>query len=120
LLTDSGDLPGGSDGPSYGTLARPAGVLRRLQRHPIWSCSVRGFACHRRCRRRGALLPHLFTLTPRLGAYAPRSGRYIFCATGPSSYPARALPGALPFGVRTFLSPRHYAGTAVTGSSDRL
>ena len=24
---------------------------------------MRGFACHRRCRRRGALLPHLFTLT---------------------------------------------------------
>jgi hypothetical protein len=33
------------------------------RRHPIWPCSVRGFACHRRCRRRGALLPHLFTLT---------------------------------------------------------
>src|SRR4051812_45898914 len=32
-------------------------------RHPIWSCSARGFACHRRYRRRGALLPHLFTLT---------------------------------------------------------
>src|SRR5688572_920562 len=43
-------------------------VLRRRprQRHPIWSCSVRGFACHRRYRRRGALLPHLFTLTSRL------------------------------------------------------
>ena len=32
-------------------------------------------------------------------------GRYIFCATIPSSCPARALPGALPFGVRTFLPP---------------
>ena len=30
---------------------------------PIWPCSVRGFACHRCCHRRGALLPHLFTLT---------------------------------------------------------
>src|SRR5262245_49269315 len=27
---------------------------------------MRGFACHRRYRRRGALLPHLFTLTLRL------------------------------------------------------
>jgi len=52
LLTDSGDLPGG--------LGRAV-----LNRHPIWSCSVRGFACHRRYRRRGALLPHLFTLTLR-------------------------------------------------------
>ena len=34
-------------------------VLGRL---PIWPCSVRGFACHRCCHRRGALLPHLFTL----------------------------------------------------------
>jgi len=62
-------------------------------RHPIWSCSVRGFACHRRYRRRGALLPHLFTLTLRLGACAPRSGRYFFCATVrqvtlPGRYPA--------------------------------
>ena len=30
---------------------------------PIWSCSVRGFACHPCCHGRGALLPHLFTLT---------------------------------------------------------
>ena len=36
-------------------------------------------------------------------------GRYIFCATSPSGCPARALPGALPCGVRTFLSLRHFA-----------
>ena len=47
-------------------------------------------------------------------------GAVYFLCHCPSSCPARALPGALPFGVRTFLSPRHYAGTAVTGSSDRL
>jgi len=28
---------------------------------------VRGFACHFCCQKRGALLPHLFTLTSRLG-----------------------------------------------------
>jgi hypothetical protein len=32
---------------------------------------------------------------------------YFLCHC-PSSYPARALPGALPFGVRTFLSGRHF------------
>src|SRR6188474_1727191 len=37
-----------------------AGVCRL----PIWPCSVRGFACHLPYSRRGALLPHLFTLTP--------------------------------------------------------
>lgn len=30
---------------------------------PIWSCSGRGFPCRRCYQRRGALLPHLFTLT---------------------------------------------------------
>ena len=29
---------------------------------PTWSCSRWGFPCRRRCRRRGALLPHRFTL----------------------------------------------------------
>ena len=108
-LAGSSDLPGG-----FGRA-----VLERL---PIWSCSVRGFACHRPYGRRGALLPHLFTLTrlrprpiglgfgprqalrhvteasPQLEARSAESegGRYIFCATGPSGYPARALPGALP------------------------
>src|SRR6266850_4652405 len=46
---------------------RPTQLERRIERRagrlPIWSCSVRGFACHRPYGRRGALLPHLFTLT---------------------------------------------------------
>ena len=32
---------------------------------PTWSCSRWGFPCRRRCRRRGALLPHRFTLAAR-------------------------------------------------------
>ena len=120
-LTGSSDLPGG-----FGRAV--------LKRHPIWSCSVRGFACHLPYSRRGALLPHLFTLTrlrppdfgeadplsvasstsPTQGPASPKrrrreGGRYIFCATSPSGCPARALPGALPCGVRTFLSLRHFA-----------
>jgi hypothetical protein len=31
---------------------------------PIWSCSAWGLPCHRHHCLRGALLPHLFTLTP--------------------------------------------------------
>src|SRR6266850_5695171 len=57
---------------------RPTQLERRIERRagrlPIWSCSVRGFACHRPYGRRGALLPHLFTLTRE-------GGRCIFCAT---------------------------------------
>ena len=75
----------------------PAGSGEARLRFPIWSCSVRGFACHLPYGRRGALLPHLFTLTrlrptgsgvasprepapPKL-AYCERGGRCIFCAT---------------------------------------
>ncbi len=50
-LTGSSDLPG-----SFGRAVLEA-------RFPIWSCSVRGFACHVCYQPRGALLPHLFTLT---------------------------------------------------------
>ena len=32
---------------------------------PTWSCSRWGLPCRRRCRRRGALLPHHFTLAAR-------------------------------------------------------
>jgi len=54
-LAESSDLPGDSaDGPS--AAAEAAGLL-------IWSCSVRGLACHPCCHGRGALLPHLFTLS---------------------------------------------------------
>ena len=49
-------LAGSSNLP--GDLGRAA-----LKRLPIWSCSVRGFACHFCCQKRGALLPHHFTLT---------------------------------------------------------
>jgi hypothetical protein len=67
---------------------------------PIWSCSVWGLPCPRHYCRGGALLPHLFTLTP-----FPR--RYIFCGTfRPSglNLTSRTLSGTLLCGVRTFLS----------------
>ncbi len=52
----SRDLPG-----------RRSGKTRRTSRHaaPIRSCSRWGLPCRRRCRRRGALLPHPFTLAAR-------------------------------------------------------
>src|SRR5262245_34305037 len=72
-------------------------------RFPIWPCSVRGFACRPCCHGRGALLPHLFTLT-RLRPLRGFGGAVCFLCHFPSSCPDRALPGALPCGVRTFLS----------------
>ena len=45
-------------GKAPGPVARP--------HSPIWSCSRWGLPCRRRCRNRGALLPHRFTLTAAL------------------------------------------------------
>jgi len=73
----------------------------------IWSCSPRGFPCRRRRRRRGELLPRLFTLAT--GCKQPR--RSVFCGTVRSRHPRKmagtwALPSLASCGARTFL-PRH-------------
>ena len=60
----SSNLPGRQD-PDID----PEGLLLRAV--PIRSCSRWGLPCRRRCRRRGALLPHLFTLTATI-RYVPR------------------------------------------------
>ncbi len=86
---------------------------------PIWPCSGWGLPCHRCYHRRGALLPHLFTLAcappPNrpLVAATPRRGVEVDLVAGPSAvcflwhFPsaraAQALPGTLPCGARTFL-----------------
>ena len=100
-LAGSCDLPGG-----FGRAA--------LKRLPIWSCSVRGLACHSPYGERGALLPHHFTLTylhkatqngrPRDNAKHALRLAVCFLCHFPSGHPDRELPGALSFGVRTFLS----------------
>jgi hypothetical protein len=134
------DLPGGfghyadhpatktcRSGPRWSSLSAPgrhrARTLLRIRASlPIWSCSVWGLPCRRHYCRRGALLPHLFTLTiawsspldqvRRYRWKACSKGcsmqwRYVFCGTSrpraltPAS---RTLSGTLPCGVRTFLS----------------
>jgi len=69
-LGGSVDKPGSVvDSHSSGTrvatgLKRPTRTRRGPRPWvPIWSCSGWGLPCHRCCQRRGALLPHLFTLT---------------------------------------------------------
>ena len=105
-------IAGGIERPTrkLGRAVQSRAVAASVRRLPIWSCSVRGFACHPCCHGRGALLPHLFTLTRRRPC-GRRRGRpcdlplavYFLCHF-PSGCPDRALPGALPCGVRTFLS----------------
>ena len=67
---------------------------------PIWSCSKWGLPCHRCYHRRGALLPHHFTLTRPL----TRHGKAVyFLWHFPWAHALQGLPGTPPFGVRTFL-----------------
>jgi hypothetical protein len=82
-----------------------AGIAPAMPAAPTWSCSRWGFPCRRRCRRRGALLPHHFTLAARTGMPA-QAWRCIFCGTVPGVAPAGRYPAPYLRGARTFLSPR--------------
>ena len=53
------DPDGGSEA------ARPRRLATKRPAVPTWSCSRWGLPCRRRCRKRGALLPHHFTLAAR-------------------------------------------------------
>jgi len=75
---------------------------RSLSSLPIWSCSVWGLPCPPHYCGGGALLPHLFTLTPL-------PGRYVLCGTFRRltlKSASRTLSGTLLCGVRTFLPRR--------------
>jgi hypothetical protein len=86
--------PGGWAGNSLAPLARHRTT-------PIRSCSRWGLPCHPRCRGRGALLPHLFTLA----APKPKGvgGRFVLCGTFPGVAPAGRYPAPYFRGARTFL-----------------
>ena len=76
LLPGSSDLPGSCNGAGRSS-------------SPIWSCSAWGLPCQPDYSGRGALLPHLFTLTaPRLRP----ARRYIFCGTFRKTRFERAPP----------------------------
>src|ERR1700736_4018482 len=88
------------------SLTSPCGVfaLQRTTRVavPIRSCSRCGLPCRFRCRIRGALLPHLFTLTaPSLEGWGKR---FVLCGTVPGVAPAGRYPAPYVDGARTFLS----------------
>ena len=89
LLSGSSDLPGDLSAPSRHSL-------------PIWSCSVWGLPCDAHHCTPGALLPHLFTLTP-----PKRGGMFsVALAVAQALKPGpRTLSGTPLYGVRTFLAP---------------
>src|SRR2546426_8057102 len=59
-------------------LASPLSEPGRLS-PPIWPCTTRGFPCPRCCHRGGGLLPHLFTLTCRVGFGRRLAGFPVRC-----------------------------------------
>jgi hypothetical protein len=76
---------------------------------PIRFCSRWGLPCRLRCRKRGALLPHRFTLaaapppSPRAGTARKGPRRSVFCGTFPRVAPAGRYPAPHAHGARTFL-----------------
>src|SRR5262249_52812932 len=88
-------LPGSSDLPESRTERAAPPLLFGLAPHGVYPAGADYSV-------RGALLPHLFTLTrPRA-----KSGRYIFCGTFRRTRlteSPRPLAGMLPCGDRTFL-----------------
>lgn len=73
---------------------------------PIRFCSRWGLPCRPRCRVRGALLPHLFTLTARGGRGFP-ARRFDLCGAIPGVAPAGRYPAPFFRGARTFLPRRN-------------
>jgi hypothetical protein len=72
-----------------------------LRTAPIRSCSRWGLPCRFRCRKRGALLPHRFTLAA--GQTLRARGGLLFCGTVPGVAPAGRYPAPFVRGARTFL-----------------
>ena len=72
----SSDLPGSPCGPHV--------AAKSTAGFPIWSCSRWGLPCRWRCRPRGALLPHHFTLT---GTACAALRRYLSVALSVDSRP---------------------------------
>jgi hypothetical protein len=62
---------------------------------PIRFCSRRGLPCRRRCRPRGALLPHPFTLAVTRLSLAARDPAVCFLWRFPWGFPRRTLSGAV-------------------------
>ena len=89
LLRGSSDLPGSCDGAGHSS-------------SPIWPCFTWGFPCQSDYSDRGALLPHLFTLTGRQKRAGGIFSVALSVACALSTNP-RPLAGMLPWEDRTFL-----------------
>ncbi len=96
----SRDLPGRQRRKRAWPAPFPCGIGRPAA--PMRSCSRWGLPCRRRYRRRGALLPHPFTLACDRSLRSKRR-RFAFCGTFPGVAPAGDYPAPCFRGARTFL-----------------
>ena len=78
-----------------GQRTRPCGARVAPRVAPIRFCSRRGLPCRRRCRPRGALLPHPFTLALSLDGLAASDPAVCFLWRFPWGRPRRTLSGAV-------------------------
>jgi hypothetical protein len=92
-------LPGASSNLPERLVRTDPGTWPRTA--PIRSCSRWGLPCRFRCRKRGALLPHRFTLAAGYTLHA--RGGLLFCGTIPGVAPAGRYPAPFVRGARTFL-----------------
>jgi hypothetical protein len=86
---------------------------------PTWSCSRWGLPCRSRCRQRGALLPHHFTLAASPRREAGRGLAVCFCGTFPGVAPAGRYPAPCFHRARTFL-PRLAAKAVIRPSGQGI
>jgi hypothetical protein len=92
-------LPGSSNLPESRTERAAPPLLFGLAPHGVYPAGTNYSG-------RGALLPHLFTLTPDTSSKARATGGIFSVALSVKlalSKPPRPLAGMLPFGDRTFL-----------------
>ncbi len=99
----SRDLPGRRRRKRAWPAPVPCGIGRPAA--PMRSCSRWGLPCRPRYRRRGALLPHPFTLTGGAALAGHGNRRFAFCGTFPGVAPAGHYPAPCFRGARTFLDP---------------
>jgi hypothetical protein len=98
---------------------------RAAPRFPIWPCTRWGFPCRVACASRGALLPHLFTLTASNGRRRSDFLWHFPSANLPVHRPRVSRPngpglrGIAPDGVRTFL-PRLAPGAILRPSKTNI
>ncbi len=88
-------IAGGLKQPTRAAVRKPTCEGCPSRAAPIWSCSGWGLPCRPRCRVRGGLLHHRFTLTGPAYPKADKALAVFLCCTVPGLAPAGRYPAPL-------------------------